>query len=78
MRRSCSVVGPCMGRENEKVQPEPQQGLWKNRQDAHTPESPLSEEGIHHSITQAGKDLWKFLFQSGTQIRVSYGSALCS
>lgn len=74
MRRSCSVVGPCTGRGNEKVQPEPQQELWKNRQGAHSPESPLPEKGIDHGITQVGKDLGKFLFQSGTQIRISFDS----
>lgn len=56
------------------MQPEPQQELWKNRQGAHRPESLSLEKGVDHSIIQVGKDLGKFLFQSGTQIRVSYDS----
>lgn len=64
------LVGPCMGRGSEKVQPEPQQELWKNREDAHAPESLSPEKGIDHSITQVEKDLGKFLFQSGTQNRI--------
>lgn len=74
MRRFCSVVGPCMGRGNDKVQPGPQQELWKNRWGACIPESLSPEKGIDCSITQAGKYLGKFLFQSGIQIRVSYDS----
>lgn len=71
---SCSVMGPCVGGGSEKVQPEPQQELWKNRQGARTPVSLSPEKGIDHSITRVGKDLGKFLLQSGTQIRVSYDS----
>lgn len=57
------------------MQPESQQELWKNREEgAHTPESLSPEKGIDQSITRVGKDLGKFLFQSGTQIRVSYDS----
>lgn len=40
----------------------------------HTPESFSPEKSIDYSKTQVGKGLGKFLFRSGTQIRVSYDS----